>query len=337
MKRRQSTLKDIAHELNISKSTVSRALRNANDVSEDTRRLVLATAHKLDYQPNISALNLMKGKTRTLGVCIPSFTIPFYAGAISGFQNEAWAAGYNIMVCQSNENYTQELSNINMLIRSGVDGIALSLSRETANYAHIQKLKQKGIPVVLFNRVVQDIELSTVRVDDYGGAEKLMQHLISQGNKRIAYIGGPSNLMLSQNRQAAYRDVLSAYQLPIEDNLLIESNFTIESGRDCCQRLLQSKVSFDALFCVCDAVAYGAIQVLKEAGLHIPGDVAVAGFTNEIFSEQTSPRLTTVSQPIHQIGQTTAHILIEHINHFSTKYEVQHQTLDTELIIRDST
>jgi len=336
MKRRQVTIKDIAAELGISKSTVSRALGGAEDISKATRERVLYAAESMDYHPNVSALNLIAGKTKTIGVIIPAFTIPFYSRVISALQNEALKSGYNIMVCQSNEDHRQEQKNLDLLVRSGVDGIALSLARDTSRTDHLEKLKARGIPVVLFNRVVENMPISTVTVDDFGGAKRAVEYLISRGRSRIGYIGGPEGILLAQKRRSGYLQALKDAGIEVDERIICDSGFTLEDGKKCTSRILMVQPGIDALFCVCDQVAYGAMERLKEAGIGIPGEIAVVGFTNEAVSALTSPSLTTVSQPMEEIGISVARILLDHIGHYTASYPPVHQVFEPELVVRGS-
>jgi DNA-binding LacI/PurR family transcriptional regulator len=336
VKKRPVTIKDIAERLNLSKSTVSRALTDAEDINSETKHCVLEMAKKLKYQPNSSALNLIKGKTNTLGIIIPSFTIPFYATAISGIENYAKVHGYNIIACQSNESYQQEEENINILLRSGVDGIALSLSKETKNFEHLIPLKELGIPVVLFNRVANTEEFSTVTANDYLGAKNAVSFLISRRKRSIAFIGGPQSLLLSKNREKGYRDALIEEGIAQNGKAIVASDFSIESGRKAAKKLLKAFPQMDAIFCICDEVALGVLEELKQQKISVPENIAVVGFTNELVSKYTSPALTTVGQPMFEIGQKTAEILIEHIKHFSVNFNPMHYVFDTKFVDRES-
>lgn len=330
----QVTIKDIARYLGLSVSTVSRALRGMHDVNPETRVAVEELAAQLNYQPNLIARNQVKKQTFNLGVIIPSFTIYFYSQAISGIQEAALAAGYKVMICQTNESYEAEVNNLETLISSRIDGLLISLSKETNQYDHLLKLKTKGLPVVLFNRVC-DLEFSKVVVDDYKGAYKLTKHLLAIGCKRIAHISGPKQLLISQNRLRGYLDALNSENIKIDEDLIIECDFTTESGKECTKHLLQFGKKPDGIFAVCDSAAFGVIDELKENNIKIPDDIAVGGFTNEPFSKLIDPKLTTVAQPIFDIGRNAAKMVIEHIENYKTANQTK--ILDTELIIREST
>ncbi len=329
------TIKEIARALNISKSTVSRALGDKHDVNPETRRLVLEYAHKHDYHPDFVARSLRSNNTRTIGVIVPAYNIPFYSIAICGIQDYAMQQGYNVMVCHSSEKYEVEKENVDALLAADVEGIIISVARDTEVNEHIFKLKRKGVPLVMFNRVIEDFKAAKVVVDDYYGAVEMVKYLIRTGCRRIAHIAGPSNLLLCSNRKQGYLDALKEAGIEVREEWIIEGDFTIESGFECMSNLLEKTNDLDAVFCVCDAVAFGAIKVLKEHGYHIPGDVSVAGFTNEPMTELIEPTLTTVGQPIYEIGETASRLLFSQLENPNLPPEFC--VLDTKLFIRDST
>jgi DNA-binding LacI/PurR family transcriptional regulator len=333
----QVTIKDIARQLNISVATVSRALRDFPDINENTKKAVVSLAAELDYRPNQIAQSLVKRRTNTIGVVIPTFVIPFYASAISGIQEEAARANYNVIVCQSNESHETEVANIYTLASSRVDGILVSLSKETTNFEHLQCLQKKGIEIVFFNRVYDDMPVARVVVDDYEGAVAATEHLISIGRKRIAHLSGPANLSISQERQRGYIDTLEKYNLPVSEELIVPCDFSTACGIEAARQLLQLHPLPDAIFAVSDSVAFGAMKVLKQHGIKIPEDIAIVGYTDEPTASLVDPDLTTVAQPTFEIGQTAARLLLGQINE-QTKNIVQERTiLKTRLIIRGST
>ncbi|MGF1638569.1 MAG: LacI family DNA-binding transcriptional regulator [Cyclobacteriaceae bacterium] len=334
MKNDQATIKDIGRSLGISTSTVSRALRGMPDVNPATREAVKELAEKLNYQPNLVALSLVKKSTKTIGVIIPSFTTYFYSKAITGIQDVALAAGYHIMVCQTNENYKTEIQNIDMLLSSRVDGIIASITRETENLDHYANLVKRGIPLVFFNRTC-DFEVPKVVVDDYNGAYKATKHLIETGCKKIAYISGPENLQLCKNRLRGFIDAMKDHDVKIHEKLVVYSDFSIESGMECGKELLKKSIRPDGVFAVCDTAAYGAMHIFKHNNIKIPEDIAIVGFTNEPFSELIEPALSTISQPVYKIGRTAAEIFINIMNE-GMNYIPETRILSTELIIRNS-
>lgn len=334
---KQLTIIDIARRLNLSKSTVSRALRDTYDVNPETRRKVLELAKELDFEPNPIAMSLRQHKTFTIGVVIPSFRIPFYSGAISGIQDIFSAAGYNVMTCQSNESAETEISNLNSLVRSRVDGIIISLSRQTSTYEHISKLQGKGVPLVLFNRISSSLSLPSVSVNDYKSARAATEYLISRGCKRIAHISGPAGLKITDDRKSGYKDCIIENMLELDDEWIIESDFSIESGQMAAKTLLRLKKMPDAVFCVCDAVAFGVMMTFREAGVKIPADISVMGYTDEPVAGLVDPPLTTVSQPIFEIGQEAARLLLKLIEGKSSLSKPEKIEMETSLRIRKST
>ncbi|NJK96766.1 MAG: LacI family transcriptional regulator [Bacteroidales bacterium] len=337
MPEKQLTIIDIARRLNLSKSTVSRAFRDTYDVNPETRRKVLELARELDFEPSSIAMGLRQHKTYTIGVVIPSFRIPFYSVAISGIQDVFSSAGYNVMTCQSNESCEMEISNINSLMRSRVDGIMISLSRQTSIFGHLEKLRKKGVPLVMFNRICSGLNIPSVSVNDYRSAYMATEYLISRGCRRIVHISGPSGLKLTDDRKSGFIDCLKENNQGYNENLVIESDFSIESGGNAALQIVQMKELPDAIFCVCDAVAFGVIGVLKRNGIRIPADISIMGFTDEPAAAFIDPPLTTVSQPINEIGKTAADLLLKQINRKLNVKENTKINLDTSLIIRKST
>lgn len=334
MPEKNITIKDIARELGISKSTVSRVLQNAYDVNPITRQQVLDKMQEMHYRPNMMARNLKKKSTNTIGVNIPAFHIPFYSQAIGGIQDEAARLGFNIITCQSNEDFATEVKNIETLLASQVDGLLISISRTTRNVKHLLELQRNNVPVVLFNRVAGLLEFSKVYVNDFDGAYRMVSYLISQGRRKIAHITGPRTLSLSKKRIEGYKKSLEDHDIPFYEEMMIEGDFSFSDGARCANELVERGLEPDAIFCVCDSMALGCMQALKARGLRIPTDIAVAGYTNDPAAEFTDPGLTTIAQPSYRIGVEAAALLIKKIVKPDTPR--QDVVLDTELIIRAS-
>jgi len=231
--KRKLTINDIARELGISKSTVSRALRNTHDINVQTKERVLDFAKKHDYHPDEFARSLRSRSTKTIGVIVPAYNIPFYSHVICGIQDYAMKMEYNVMICHSNEQYETEIKNVDALLAANVEGIFISVARDTEENEHIKKLKRRGIPLVLFNRVIENFKAAKVVVNDYYGAKNMVEYLIKTGCKKIAHISGPNNILLSNNRKAGYFDALNEAGIEIDKNLVIESDFAIDSGSHC--------------------------------------------------------------------------------------------------------
>lgn len=335
-RRHQTTIIDIARELQISKSTVSRALHGHKDIHEDTRRIVLEMAEKMDYQPNLLAYGLAKSKSLTIGIIVPEFINSFFPHIIIGAQDVANPAGYHVIICHSNESVSREVENTHVLMSSRVDGILASVTRETTNLDHFRKFEKAGIPIVYFNRVCGDQPASKVIVDDYDGAFKGVEHLIQNGCKRIAHIGGPKNLQVSQNRMNGYKDALLQYGLPVDETLIVHHDLTLENARECAQHLFDLKNLPDGLFTVNDPAAIQAILVAREKNISIPNDLAIVGFSNEPISAFIEPSLTTLSQPLEEMGRESVQLLLSQMA--DNVETITHETkiLKTSLIIRAS-
>lgn len=339
MKSTQITIKDIARELKISPSTVSRALKNHPDISPATKKAVRELAERLDYQPNSVALSLRKSKTFTIGVIIPEIVHHFFSTVISGIEEVAYGANYHVMICQSNESYEREKMNVQALYASRVDGMLVSVSKETTDFQHFQSIFNRNIPLVFFDRVVEGLPTSTVVVDDFGGAYGATEHLIKSGAKRVALLGGPANLGISQSRKKGYTEALRASGQTIDEAYMVDCGLTIEEGRKACARLLALPEPPDAIFAVNDPLAFGAMQYAKEKGLSIPGELAIVGFSNEPLTSLIDPPLTTVAQPGFAMGEMATRLLLEEIEKKDKDETAQRveKTLETELIIRSST
>lgn len=303
MKKGQVTIRDIALKLNISISTVSRALRNSPEIKLETRKKVLAMAEKLNYSPNVVAQSLRVNKTKTLGIVVPELASHFFASNISGIQDTAYRRGYNVMICQSNENFEQEKSDIRTLVSSRVDGLLISLSRETVSFDHLQNLIDREIPFVLFDRILEGLPVSTVTVDDTLGAYKVTRHLIEQGCKRIAFISGPKGMYISQKRMAGYEKALKEEGIPLETGLVKHSDLTVEVTQSLVGELLDGPERPDAIFAINDPVAIDVMKFLKAKGMRIPQDIALVGFTNMPVSDALEPALSTVDQPAYEMGR----------------------------------
>lgn len=335
MNHKKITINDIARELNISKSTVSRALREQSEINPETKKRILEYIEQIGYHPDSLAISLKTGKTKTIGVVIPAYNIPFYSIAICGIQDYAFEMGYNIMICHSNEKSDIEKENVKALMNSRIEGLIISVAEDNQKNEHIRRLKTNGTPLVMFNRVIEDLKASKVVVNDYYGAFNMTKYLLRQTRKKMLYLSGPSNLLLSANRRAGFMDAIKEYNTQNIEYEILEVDFTIENSYKIMKEVFSNKNVPDTVFCVCDAVAFGAMRAAKEFKLQIPKDIAIAGFTNEPASELVDPPLTTVSQPIYEIGRTAAKLLFNQLQNRDLPAELA--VLDSELIIREST
>ncbi|SEA11743.1 transcriptional regulator, LacI family [Chitinophaga terrae (ex Kim and Jung 2007)] len=334
-KKHMTTIVDIAKALNISKSTVSRALHEHSDINPQTKAAVLEMAQQLDYQPNLLAKSLVKSKSNTIGIIVPEFLTYFFPTIIMGAQQVAAQAGYNVIICQSQESYKTEVANANILLANRVDGVLISMTRETKKFDHIKAFEKHGIPVVFFNRVCDEMNTSKVLVNDYEGALKAVEHLIKNGYRNIAHIAGPPSLLLTRNRLGGYRDALKKYNLPFKEDLVVHCNLSKKDAVQCAEQLLNMKNRPDAVFCVNDPVAIQLMLEAKKRKIKIPSELGIVGFSNEPSGEVIEPALTTVQQPVADIGRSAADILLTAIKQ-GEDYVPEMKSLKTTLIVRES-
>ena len=332
--KKQITIKDLALRLNISVSTVSRALRNAADVNPKTKEKVQMLADELDYEPNALAKSLVQKRTHIIGIIVPKLDMQFFASAIRGVQEEAYNRGYNVLIAQSNENYELEVDNLQSMVTSRLDGLIVSLSRKTKDFSHFDKVIRRSIPLVLFDRATKNVDSSKVLADDIEGAYAATEHLIEQGYKRIAHIAGPKNLEITQRRLKGFYDAMRTNNMEIENDYIIHCNLTNEDANLKARRLMSLPKPPDAIFAVNDPVAIELMKVIKEIGLNMPFHVGVVGFNNEPISELLTPKLTSVNIPSQKMGHNAAQILIDQIE--DDNIRIITETLPCELIIRES-
>lgn len=334
-KNNRTTIHDIASFLNITASTVSRALNDNPRISKATRKAVLKAAKQLNYQPNNIAAALRHGKSHIIGVVVPTANRAFFASVVRGIEEIANKINYKVIICQSYDNYEREVQTINALMSARVDGIIASISKTTQKFSHFKKAQERGIPVVLFDRTTDALNVSQIMIDDHLGAYEVVSHLIAQGCRRIAHFTSPVKISIFKERLRGYIDALKDYNIPIDQELIIESNLQLEDGRRSMSHLLDLKDRPDAIFSASDYGAMGAMQVLKEHHIKIPDEVALAGFSNEPFTSFTDPTLTSVDQFSITMGKVTAEQFFEQLR-VGTKYLPQKTVLKPELIVRQS-
>ncbi|GIV36364.1 MAG: LacI family transcriptional regulator [Cyclobacteriaceae bacterium] len=335
MSRSAITIIEIARMLGLSKSTVSRALAGHRDVNEDTRKKVLELAQKLDYQPNVVALHLRQQRTRTLGVIIPETMNRFFAKAIGGMQQVASQAGYNVIICQSNESLATEKMNVRTLLSNRVDGLIVSVSGETDRYDHFDLVSKKNIPIVFFDRVAESIPSSKVISNNYEISKEATLHLIKQGCKRIAVMAGPQYLYNSRNRLRGYIDAIHESGLECKEKYILQTDFKLKRMDELVRYLVNMKEKPDAIFAINDMAALEMIHVLKNMGYRIPEDIAVMGFNNEPICKFVDPPLTSIDHPADEMGRSAAALLINHLE--TGNATVVERCIKSQLIIRGST
>jgi DNA-binding LacI/PurR family transcriptional regulator len=329
------TIKDIAKALNISPSTVSRALKNHPDISRETKDAVNSLAAKLRYKPNAVALSLKNSRTNTIGVIVPEVVHFFFSSVISGIEDVAYDAGYNVMVCQSNEMYSREIINAQALDSNRVEGALVSISKETHDFSHLLYLEENGIPLVFFDRAPEELDVDKVIIDDRKAGYNATTHLIETGCRRIAHLAAPQTLGIGIQRLAGYKQALADHGIPYREDWVIVAD-SFELAGDATRHLMHLPTPPDAIFAVNDMTAVGAMKTLQRMSIAIPQKVAIIGFTAGFFSDITTPTLSSVDQHGYEMGVEAAKLLLQRIE---KPVEGKHKTqyIDTHLVIREST
>ena len=337
--RRKVTLKQIAKELDVSISTVSKSLRDSPEISEDTRLKVQAFAKLYNYKPNNIALSLKNKKTKTIGIIIPEIVHHFFATVISGIEQVANECGYNVIVCLSDESFDKEVINMEMLANGSTDGFIMSLSKETQqkkDFHHLQEVINQGMPVVLFDRISNDIMCDKVIIDDQLAAYEATNFLISKGLKKIALLTTVDYVSVGKLRTDGYLNVLHDHEIEVDESLIIR----IEDTENCDEKIneLLENNSVDAILAVNELFAVTAIKLAMSKGIKIPEDLSVVAFTDGIISKYSTPTITTISQNGIKMGRKAAEMLINRLElededdeHYRT------EIIETNLIIREST
>ncbi len=334
MKKGFVTIKDIARELKVSPSTVSRALKDHPDISGETKRAVNDLAEKLNYQPNAVALSLKQQRSNTIGVIIPEMVHYFFSSVISGIEDVAYEAGYNVIICQSNEMADREKANVKTLLASQVDGILVSVSKETNDFSHLKKIQENEVPLVFYDRIVPDFKADQVIIDDFDAAYRATKHLTDTGRKRIAHFAGPQNLLIGQQRKEGYKKALEDTGLNLGDSLVYDAD-NFEKARLAVIKIIESGTEIDGIFAVNDLTAIGAMQTLQKRGIKIPGEVAIVGFSDGRLSGITDPTLTSVDQHGYEMGTVSTRMLLKRILS-KEDYPAETKVLNANLIVRGS-
>jgi DNA-binding LacI/PurR family transcriptional regulator len=337
MATRQVTVKDIARKLGLHYTTVSKALRDHPDLSAATKQRVLTLAEELDYHPNSIAKSLKNQATCTLGVIVPSIKNDFFSAVISGIEEVAYEREFNTVVCQSNESAEREGIHLRTLISNRVAGVLASVAQTTTSGAGFQALQRQGIPLVFFDRVCEDVEADRVVGDDYGGAMRAVEHLIERGYRTIAHAAGPENTSIGRDRCQGYLDAMKKHRLDATDDLVVHGGFEEEDGIAAFHAIRSRSRMPDAIFAVNDPVARGIHAQIRQDGLAIPRDIAVAGFGDNRLSSYLDPPLTTVSQSPYEIGKVAAAMLLRRIDTASRSSASETEVIQTHLIVRKST
>lgn len=337
MKQSRTTIHDIARELKIDSSTVSRALNNNKKVTAKTREKVLAKARELGYQRNLLASNLRQSKSNTIGVVVPRISRYFFSTVIAGIEESAYAAGFNVVICQSLEELEREKSIVKNLISNRVDGVLISITMETEDCEHLKLLKDSGIPLVFFDRHCPQIKNSSqVILSGKQAAYDAVTDLIAQGCTKIAHFCGPQLLEIYKNRFKGYKLALKDHNIAFKEELVFTSRMMETDGAKAAQNFLDAQLDIDGIFSANDVAAIGAIKYLKKIGKKIPEDIAIIGFSNEPSSRVIEPALSTIDQSAFEMGQISCELLIENIQKGEQKVLNKTITLQHKLISRAS-
>ena len=333
------TLKKIARELDVSISTVSKALNDSPEIGEETRKKIKAFAKLYNYRPNNIALSLKNRKTKTIGIIIPEIVHYFFTTVISGVEQVANEKGYNLIVCLSNNSFDKEVLNLDLLANGSTDGFILSMAKETMqkeDYHHLIEVINQGMPLVLFDRIVEGIQCDKVIIDDVIGAKKAVQYLIAKKARKIGLISTVDYVSVGKLRTRGYLEVLKENNLEIDKNLILKIEDMKNSEAEIKEFIMNNEV--DALFAVNEHFAIHAIKAIQEKGLKVPDDVMVIGFTDGDLSKRFIPSLTTVSQHGERMGAEAARLLIEKLER-KPEEEETYQTVivETSLVERNST
>lgn len=329
------TIRDIAKAANYSLATVSRAFDEDSSINEKTRQEILRAANRLNYSPNRAASALRSGRTNIIGVVVPEIDRSFFASVVKGIEVECQRRGYNILICQSHESLDKEKEVLQTLLRLQVDGVIISASMETHTAEFLRQLKDNGIAVTFFDRVIEMPEVSSVVLNDFNGGYKATNHLIERGRQRILHIGGDQRLQIFKQRKEGYLNALIQAGLIIPNDQVIECRLEPQEVGSLLSPVIHSDKRPDAIFASNDYLALAAIQFLQKLGLKIPEDIAVVGFGNSSFTELVNPSITSIDQQSYQMGLTAAKVLIDEKK---AKDEFVHlqSVLEPKLFIRES-
>ncbi|KAA5541270.1 LacI family DNA-binding transcriptional regulator [Adhaeribacter rhizoryzae] len=333
---KEITIYDIARELNISPATVSRGLNDHPAVNKETKKKIFNMAKEMGYRSNTFASNLRRQRTNTIGVIVPRLNSNFMSSVIAGMEKVANDAGYNLIISQSLETAKKEATNAQTMFNSRVDGLLVSLAYDTDNIEHFKDFLKKGIPVIFFDRVFNHKQCTGIVIDNVKAAQEVTSHLIGQGCRRIVHITGNLKRNVYADRLKGYKYALADHNLELDNNLIIQTNLSVEDGIAAAEKILQMNTLPDGVFAANDACAVSCLQTLKQAGIAIPQDIAFAGFNNDPVSKVVEPNLTTVDYPGYEMGEVAAQNLISHLNGTSNINSTNTIILRSELVIRAS-
>jgi LacI family transcriptional regulator len=330
------SMADLARELGVSMTTISRALSDHHSIGAATKQRVLKLAKKLNYQPNHLAAALRKGQSRLLGVVVPYIEGKFFPSVIQGIEQAASKAGFSVIVCQSHEDVQLERRNVETLLNAQVAGVLVSLARNTLEFHHFDKVRGRGIPLVFFDRIPASEFVNSVVLNDQAGGFAATNHLLEQGCRRIAHLAGPQHLNIYRERRQGYLNALAAHGIEPQQDLIIYSDMTQEDGAQAMRQLLALPNPIDGVFGAGDSAILGALQTLRGQGIRVPQDIALAGFSNEGFTAITEPRLTSVDQRCEEMGEAAVRLFLELAAAPEALFMQRQVVLQPELFIRES-
>ena len=333
--KKKTTIYDIAKELNITVSTVSRALSGFPAISDATKKAVIDTAKRLNYTPNRLASALKSGKTHIIGVIVPNVQAHFFASIIHCIEDGLKDSGYRVIIYQSNESVENEINGVKTLLEAQVDGIIASISLETQDTSHFSEIIKQNKPLILFDRVHQDLKVPTITLDDFRAGYIATQHLIDQGYKKIAYITTVHQIIIFNERLSGYKAALADNNLPVVDEHIIFGGLSIKDGRFGAGKLMRNGNKPDAIVAGDDFTALGVIKKLKEID-ETPPQIGVIGFANEAFSAYITPNLSTIDQHAAQMGRECAKMFLNMITQNDPYKNIEHVVLNPTVIERES-
>ena len=333
------TIKDIGKALGLSTSTVSRALRGSYEISSETKKQVLEYAEKVNYRPNPIALSLKERRSSSIGVVVCEIANNFFSQAINGIESIAYNRGYHVIISQSHESYEREVVNVQHLASRSVDGLLVSLSSETTDVSHFINLHEKGLPIVFFDRVSNEIITHKVIADNYKASYDTTLHLINNGYKKIAHLTSAPFLSITKERLEGYKNALLDKGLPFDENYVkycSHGGMIVAEIEEALNNLLKMKQKPDAIVTASDRITIESLTSLKKLHQKVPDDIAVVGFTNSNIPELLSPTLTTIRMPAFEIGQVATELLIQIIESKRPVTEFETRVLQTEFTVRES-
>jgi LacI family transcriptional regulator len=333
---KEITIYDIARELNISPATVSRGLNDHAAVNKETKKKIFNMAKEMGYRSNTFASNLRRQRTNTIGVIVPRLNSNFMSSVIAGMEKVANDTGYNLIISQSLETAKKEATNAQTMFNSRVDGLLVSLAYDTDNIDHFKDFLKKGIPLIFFDRVFNHKQCTGIIIDNVKAGLDATNHLIEQGCRKIVHITGSLKRNVYADRLKGYKYALADQDLAFDNDLVLETNLSVEAGVAAAEQILEMKPLPDGVFVANDACAVSCMQTLKQAGIAIPQDIAFVGFNNDPLAKVVEPNLTTVNYPGYEMGEAAAQTLINHLNGTSNINSTNTIILRSELVIRES-